>query len=80
MTLEDHIEVKRKVKFSAIKNHEITFSDEKNKIDDKEKIRYRIARRAAKEVTNGMNVNLGIGIPTLLSEVLPPDVHINLQS
>jgi acyl CoA:acetate/3-ketoacid CoA transferase beta subunit len=29
-------------------------------------------RRAAKEVKNGMNVNLGIGIPTLLPSVLPP--------
>jgi acyl CoA:acetate/3-ketoacid CoA transferase beta subunit len=37
-------------------------------------------KRAAKEVTNGMNVNLGIGIPTLLPSVLPPDVKINLQS
>jgi acyl CoA:acetate/3-ketoacid CoA transferase beta subunit len=27
-------------------------------------------RRAAKEVKNGMNVNLGIGIPTLLPSVL----------
>ena len=27
-----------------------------------------------------MNVNLGIGIPTLLPSVLPPDVKINLQS
>jgi acyl CoA:acetate/3-ketoacid CoA transferase beta subunit len=27
-------------------------------------------RRAAKEVKSGMNVNLGIGIPTLLPSVL----------
>ena len=26
------------------------------------------------------NVNLGIGIPTLLPSVLPPDVQINLES
>jgi acyl CoA:acetate/3-ketoacid CoA transferase beta subunit len=31
----------------------------------------KIAKRAAKEVKNGMNVNLGIGIPTLLPSVLP---------
>jgi 3-oxoacid CoA-transferase B subunit len=40
----------------------------------------KIATRAAKEVKNGMNVNLGIGIPTLLPSVLPVDVKINLQS
>lgn len=27
-----------------------------------------------------MNVNLGIGIPTLLPSVLPEEVKINLQS
>lgn len=43
-------------------------------------IRIKIARRAAQEVKNGMNVNLGIGIPTLLPTVLPADVKINLQS
>ncbi len=37
-------------------------------------------RRAAKEVRNGMNINLGIGIPTLLPEVLPKDIEISLQS
>lgn len=43
-------------------------------------VRLKIMRRAAKEVRDGMNVNLGIGIPMLLPSVLPPDVHINLQS
>lgn len=42
--------------------------------------RLKIIRRAAQEVRNGMNVNLGIGIPTLLPSVLPPEVKINLQS
>ena len=42
--------------------------------------RMKIIRRAAKEVEDGMNVNLGIGIPTLLPSVLPKDVKINLQS
>lgn len=43
-------------------------------------VRMKIIRRAAKEVKDGMNVNLGIGIPTLLPSVLPADVKINLQS
>lgn len=42
--------------------------------------RLKIMRRAAKEVRDGMNVNLGIGIPMLLPSVLPSNVHINLQS
>ena len=37
-------------------------------------------RRAAKEVSSGMNINLGIGIPTLLPEVLPRNIQISLQS
>lgn len=40
----------------------------------------KIIRRAAQEVRDGMNVNLGIGIPTLLPNVLPSGVKINLQS
>jgi acetate CoA/acetoacetate CoA-transferase beta subunit len=40
------------------------------------KIRQKIARRAAQEITNGMTVNLGIGIPSLVSDYLPEDVHV----
>ncbi len=36
-------------------------------------------KRATKEVTNGMNVNLGIGIPCLLPAQLPKDVKINIH-
>ena len=42
--------------------------------------RGRIVRRAAKEFKDGMYVNLGIGIPTLASNYLPPGVRIELQS
>lgn len=38
--------------------------------------RNRIARRAAKEIKDGMIVNLGIGIPSLVSNHLPPDIHV----
>ena len=39
-----------------------------------------IARRIAKELRDGMLVNLGIGIPTLVSNYVPPGVHIHFQS
>jgi len=42
--------------------------------------RHRIARRAAKELKNGFHVNLGIGMPTLVPEHLPPGVKVWLQS
>jgi 3-oxoacid CoA-transferase len=42
--------------------------------------RARMIKRAAKEFKNGMYVNLGIGIPTLASNYIPPGVHIELQA
>jgi acetate CoA/acetoacetate CoA-transferase beta subunit len=39
-----------------------------------------IARRVAQELKDGDVVNLGIGIPTLVAEYLPDDVHVTLQS
>ncbi|SCP98481.1 3-oxoacid CoA-transferase subunit B [Anaerobium acetethylicum] len=39
-----------------------------------------IARRVAQELQDGDVVNLGIGLPTLVSNYLPKDVHITLQS
>ena len=43
-------------------------------------MRERIVRKAAEELQDGMYVNLGIGMPTLASNYIPPDVHITLQS
>jgi 3-oxoacid CoA-transferase len=40
----------------------------------------RIVRRAAKELKDGMNVNLGIGIPTMCANFTEPGVSITLQS
>lgn len=40
----------------------------------------KIMKRAAKEVFDGANVNLGIGIPTLLPACLPPGVKINVHA
>jgi acetate CoA/acetoacetate CoA-transferase beta subunit len=39
-----------------------------------------IAKRIAQELRNGMLVNLGIGIPTLVSNFVPPDVRVYFQS
>lgn len=42
--------------------------------------RHRIARRAALEIDDGFYVNLGVGIPTLVPEHLPPSVKVWLES
>jgi 3-oxoacid CoA-transferase/3-oxoacid CoA-transferase subunit B len=39
-----------------------------------------IAARAAKELKNGDIVNLGIGIPTMVADFIPPDVQVFLHS
>lgn len=39
-----------------------------------------IARRIAQELSPGMLVNLGIGIPTLVANYLPKDTHVFFQS
>ena len=40
----------------------------------------KIARRAAAEIGSGQVVNLGIGIPTLIPQFLPPDVQLTIHS
>ena len=39
-----------------------------------------IARRIAQELSEGMLVNLGIGIPTLVAKYVPENIHVFFQS
>src|SRR4051812_27200767 len=43
-------------------------------------IRELIARRIARELKDGFAVNLGIGIPTLCANYIPPGIEVLLHS
>ncbi|WP_134699426.1 3-oxoacid CoA-transferase subunit B [Ammoniphilus sp. YIM 78166] len=43
-------------------------------------VRLTIVKRAVKEIEDGMNVNLGIGMPTLVANEIPSEFNVLLQS
>jgi 3-oxoacid CoA-transferase subunit B len=43
-------------------------------------VRERIVKRVARELKDGDYVNLGIGVPTLVSNHIPPEIEITLHS
>jgi 3-oxoacid CoA-transferase subunit B len=42
--------------------------------------KFAIAKRIARELKDGMYINLGIGIPTLVANFIPPGISVMLQS
>src|SRR5215469_12236584 len=55
------------------------FSGSERSDKDKEK-RNRIVKRIARELRDGFYVNLGIGMPTLVANHVPPGMAVILQS
>lgn len=43
-------------------------------------VRMTIVKRAVQEIEDGMNVNLGIGMPTLIANEIPAEFNVLLQS
>ena len=50
------------------------------KTDKKHLLRYKIAKRAAKEIDKSCSINLGIGIPTMVPSFISHELEIFLQS
>jgi len=48
--------------------------------DDADPLRAKLARRAAREFRDGDYANLGIGVPSLAANYIPPHVRVMLQS
>jgi 3-oxoacid CoA-transferase subunit B len=55
-------------------------SEQKRLAGDPAARRERIVRRVARELRDGFYVNLGIGLPTLIANHVPPGIEVVLQS
>ena len=55
-------------------------SEQKRLAGDPAAKRERIVRRVARELRDGFYVNLGIGLPTLVANHVPPGIEVVLQS
>lgn len=66
------VELKKEIEFATVSD-----GDAAKKPNER---REWIAKRLTKELEDGYYVNLGIGIPTLVANYLPEDVHITLHS
>ena len=54
--------------------------DKKHSFSEKDRKRRRIAMRAARDVKDGMYINLGTGIPTIAPSFIDPDTDVTFQS
>lgn len=72
----------RPIEKRTVKKHVATSSKPEQSTETSSAIstRERIVMRAAKEMKHGMNVNLGIGMPTLASNYIPEGVSVCYQS
>jgi 3-oxoacid CoA-transferase len=74
-----HIEKRIEKKTLAQANPETLKITDPGKLEAKKR-RDRIVKRASMELVDGMSVNLGIGLPTLISNLIPSNITVMLQS